>query len=570
MDLTGKIGLANKKAAEYLRPIVLDNGFEFDQWRTIRLISLYSLGKFESGEFDEKGRKKYFYQVLKKAADNATKMVDLDVSDIRFRTDIPEYEKMSWLASLEFKLWAKEIGLGKLLNDIAYNYPLFGSVVVKESVDGFAVVPLFNLIFDQAVNRLDESLFVIERHVMTRFDIEKMVWKNKKSLPNGEKFYVFEIYEKTAKGYNRFFLGKKYNSKISIRNLLSNCEILHQDKVDKLPYRELHWEKIPGRWLGFGVGEYMLEPQISENELENMERRGLYITSLHLFKSNDPDIGGNLYNEFEDGDIIKTQRDINMLEVSERNLAAFSVARNRWQQLIASNTFLFDLNTSFVNANTSASLAALLTQIQQSYFQLKKENFAFFVKDLIKEKLLEKFKQAKAKPHKLYITKYYKGADSFLESVAEVIFNYNIYKRIQRGNYFPLNYEEAKKKYVEKMRREGLSVSVPSYYYDKLDQVLDIDIVGEAYNNTQAVQGLQMLIQMLSTQPAVVQNKSLWTALKAMLESIGVPLDILMRIEDSAAEEQEQQNVAEQLRPGSPISLPEKKNELINQFVQKV
>ena len=542
--------------------VTLDGGYDFNQQKTLKRINLYLNSKFESGQNDSKGRRKYFYNICKRAKDNATKMVDLDVWNILFTTDLIEKQDLVWLASLEFRLWAKKIGFGKFLNDVAERYPADGTVIAKRSRDGLNVVNINNIILDPTVQNIEDSEFVYEQHIMGKSQLKKMGWKGK--LGDADRYTIFEMYEKGDDKYDRFkydrlIIGKPYrDGDDTSRDKLKGCVEIHRDKA-KLPYYDLHWEKIFGRYLGMGVVEYLFEDQVSENTVENMERKGLGITSLHLFKSNDDNIGSNIYSDFDDGDIIKTNRDISMIDVAERNLSAYKLVRDRWSQAIASKTFLFDLNPSTVNANMPAALMSMMLQIQQSYFQVKKENFAFFVKEIIKDVLVERFKKESRPQHSLLVTRSYKGAERYVESVASKQFDNYVFKQMDEGQLFPSNYSEAKDQFIAKKRKEGLKIEVPEGYYDDLSDAIDIDIVGESFNSKQAVQAIQMVMQLLSTQPGVFTDPVLSVAAFKFLEMSGVPPSVIMEIKDASYTGQmpQMQQLQQMMKPGGSIAMPE-------------
>ena len=137
--------IRDEKEAVRMEEIELSQGYKFNQFQTLRRIELYYNSKFESGEFDHEGFKKYFYNIVRVPCQNATKEIDLDTKDIILRSEEGNF-LVAEIMSAEFKQWMKDNNFAKKLNEYADIVPKYGSVVVKKVKDELFTVDLKNLI----------------------------------------------------------------------------------------------------------------------------------------------------------------------------------------------------------------------------------------------------------------------------------------------------------------------------------------------------------------------------------------------------------------------------------------
>ena len=129
--------------------VEMSGGYEFDQQATLKRIDLYYNGKFESGLHDSQGFRKFFYNITKPACDIATKFVDLDTKDIMLVSERAGDEYKIWVMQRDLKQWMKDNNVAKLLNDIAFDFPKYGHVVVKKAKAGdVSKVNIVNLRMD--------------------------------------------------------------------------------------------------------------------------------------------------------------------------------------------------------------------------------------------------------------------------------------------------------------------------------------------------------------------------------------------------------------------------------------
>jgi hypothetical protein len=107
-------------------------------------------------------------------------------------------------------------------------------------------------------------------------------------------------------------------------NITDNGVILFRSRWHKeWPFKDYHYNKISGRWLGLGIVEALFDVQVRLNELKNQKRISMEISSLHLFQTPDKQIVRNALTDLESGDILVSPKGIEPIANEERSLSAF-------------------------------------------------------------------------------------------------------------------------------------------------------------------------------------------------------------------------------------------------------
>lgn len=567
----------------FYEPVEMPGGYQFNQVNTLKRIDLYYYGKFESGETDKQGFKKFFYNISKPACDIATKFIDLDTKDIILTSQLPDQEWKVWLMMHDLKQWLKENNFGELLNEIGDHYPKYGHIFLKKhSGDKWKLVNLHNLRFDPASPSFDTDLFFYEIHLMSRPEVERLNENEnfKKRLAADKQTNLFTIYEcydrlptgKWQRSYRADLFDYRKDSGIvkgteAIINQTSleflPANILKKEEVDDIKsiYRELKFESVPGRRLGLGFVEYLFDNQIAENEAENLERKGLYWTSLHIFQTRDQTIGNNLLTEAENGDILKVNGELNPVATEERNLAAYNATRARWQQNAERKTFSFDIaRGENLPSRTPLGVANLQAGLVASYFDLKREKLGIFIKNLILEEVLPSFKKDKKSKHNLAILSSAAGVEKFIRAIAKITVDQAAFDyAMGKGNgFFPdqvARQAEEERLYREYKNKKTISVDIPDRFYDDAQFTMDIITTGEQLDVTAINQTLQVALQLVASNPAIVQNPATRTIFLKLLELSGVS-GIDLNIIADQAEAVSPEVTGMPLPQGGSVSLP--------------
>jgi hypothetical protein len=538
--------------------VEMPGGYNHNHVATLKRIDLYYNGKFESGDFDEKGNKKFFYNISKPACEVANKFTDVDTKDVLLYPTVSGNEWSVWLMQHDLKQWLKEHNFGVIFNEVNEDYPKYGHVFIKKTKNGWKKVNISNLRFDPSSQSLETDTWIYEPLLMTAREIMDMGW-NKKLVDEllkdkKAKYLIYECYdyntESTGKKWKRTFKSgvwdyKKGDRLVRGTEALINSEndwvpatILHEDETNELPYRELKWENVPGRRLGMGFVEYLFDNQIAENEAENMERKALFFKALQVWYTRDENIGGrNVFEDIDNGDFLATGTEIATLPKDNSDLSAYNNTRNRWAQNTTSKTFTSDISKGEnLPSRTPLGVANIQASMLISYFEKKKENAGLFWKKIFLEDIIPSFKKDSRERHTLTLLSTADGVSKFIRLKAKQLTNSTILKYILKFGTLPTQdmvglWEEATTKSIKSNKNVG--IDIPSDYYDNAKYVFDINITGEQLD-TQTIQtSLMTAMQLVASNPAILQNRGTRTMLFKSLQYAGVsPVDLELMEEE--------------------------------------
>lgn len=525
-------------------------GYRFNQRKLLNQIELYFNSKYETGEFDSQGFKKFFYNIVQFPCDVESKATDIDTKDYIF---IPEEDSSgidTWILKKEFTDWIKENKWGKKLNDIVRDRPKYGSIVVKKVKNTIRQVNIHNLVNDQTVEHLWQGP-VIENHVMTPDELRSMPY-DAKAIQE-----VIDIYNKEYKenyicvrefyGYANIkdvdynYEGKDYFGYFMV--VLGAVEKVKETKdgetysqgkilfwkelkapkddrnLGDFPYRESHRRKVLGRWLGIGKVEELIDPQIRLNELENIKSKGLYWSSAILFQTRDTATARNLLEDVLNGEILRTESEITPINVNQMNLTAFTQEEQRWDKNIQERSFSFESETGqTLPSGTPFRLGALLSQKSGGFFSMMREDIGLFLVDLFFECQVPLFKKDKRKRHTLMLPL----DDKEMEDKLNEYTNFLLQQEILAGAIPPSLEERRNSIKTILVQRRFLPVDIPDGFYDNIKFRMKLVITDEEIDIGQKLESLNNVLTILASNPAVLQDEATRKILFSSMELAGL------------------------------------------------
>lgn len=413
---TGRLEIATLHNTDQVRLLKKskDKGYFFNQLETLSIIDLYYSSKFENGERDSHGQRKIFMNVGKFRSEVASKQIDIDSKDFRF---IPDDYADPWAAFFqqkEFREWSKDTYWGALVNDCVEALPKYGTVVLKKVGRELKFVMLQNLRNEQSATDLNSASYVIEEHPdMRLWEMQAMKGWNMEGLDLKftDKLTVYERYghvplswlkkikeQKVLEGDDNrsvdtmviaAFVPKARDSKEM------GVHIFFADKISERPYREAHWSRQHGRWMGVGVMEDLIENQVAKNIVINMNRRSLHWSSKRISQTASSDVAAkNLVADVVDGSILDVgaNGEIKKVDLSSNNSAEMSQFLIEMEKNADQKAFTYEVATgASLPSGTPFRLGVILSQATNSYYAFKKEKLGLFFKACVKDFLLPQF-----------------------------------------------------------------------------------------------------------------------------------------------------------------------------------
>jgi len=557
MDYEHLIGSLSQNLEGFELPVSITEGYDFDQKNNIKKIELYRASRFESGEWDSQGNRKYFFNIINPQCGNSTKNIDIDRRDIRVRALRAKDRIKAMLYTDELKYWMRKEKFGVLLNKLSENLPIYGSEVFKKVGKTIVRRPLRYLKFDPAIsnspNNFDiQSPYLIDEHSFTAKELEDMVengWDKEAVADVAERMRlakqhditIYEYYAEIPKseaglegeGWTMSVsyiaasdtLVKKKMTKGTAFNFM---KVLYVAPVKSIPYKKVDYLTIEGRAQGLGIGEMLFPLQERRNEMGNQKAAAMRIASKTILQTRDKKVEGNILDELDNGDIIKVDSEITQIATEERNLGAYAQEENNIIKDTRDNANAQEILTGeSLPSRTPFRLGVLQQQNAAKLFDFIRENIGMFLEEVIVEWVLPEFEKDVNKEHIFGVY-----SRDTLKAIMKEHNNYRINEAIKKyviGNgKFPseeelLILEES----LNSQIGDSKFVKVVKDYFKDFDKDLDIDITGEKHDSAQQVETLNNLLMLIAQNPAVIQDPTLAPILDQILELTGIAPNVL-------------------------------------------
>ena len=505
-----------------------------------KLIDLFSVSRFRDGDKDSLGFKKVFFNIVNFVVDVCAKMLDIDTKDIYLVAEDGLSYWPSWLMGKELKFWMKDKYFARQLNQYCKEWPKYGDLWVKKVKDDVKWIPPQNMIY--RVNATDyKTIPLIEKHVYGSDELrivgKQAGWDNVE-----ETIKMSTVSAQTPAGYGNtvgvqevdvnngivvyeawFPVGylEKEKKNWFIISKDSNLVLAESFKKD-CPYKKLAWEQIPGRLPGRGRVEQLLEEQIYLNRIANYKSSGLHWTSKHIYQTTYTGIAKNLMTQVDDGEILISPSEIKPVINEERNLQAYGTDEVRWTDNAFKKTFTTE-PVSGARAPSGTPLGSTVLQTQQAtaFYKQKKEELAEFIKEILWDWIIPEFSKEKRKEHTILIENLMADGDGGSEKFFNLKLNERMNKLRSVSTYLsPEQWAIRKSIQAEFLKKEN--IKVPKGFYDNIKYKLDIMITGEQIDVQARQSTLNVIFQILGSNPTILQDKTAKKVFFKMLDLSGI------------------------------------------------
>jgi len=547
--------------------IITDAKFSFSQKDVVENnLRLYN-SKFKAGTVDKEGFRMYFKNIVKNPCQAAMKAIKFNPSDIMLSPAPGHSSYKSWIMDRDFKYWMKKNRFNKVLNRLFSELPIQGTVVLKLINNVPHFVDLRNLVNEQSAKSLKKASYVIEEHYMTPEELREKegvwenigevieIWRNSKApyIRIVERYGEIENDEfggdPNEHTYSRFIVYIPESEHARGRLQLNKAGVVvHKQKMKREdnPYREFHWERIPGRWLGVGRVEILSDPQVRTNEITNLRVKSSYIAALNVWQTRDDNIKKNLVHDIATGQIITAQDRIERIPTEDRNLSSFVEEERGWLANRDENTFNHDvIRGERPPAGTPLGSAQMAAQMIASYFEHIREDVASDIKEMIYEDIIPSFKKSFAdKEHYLRLV----GED--LEKWQNMKVNdkafHELFRQMNRTKKIPTKsqFEAIKAGIKQKIKDHKSDVFIPSQFYDNVKYEIDIMITGQDRDMRVQSSNMAMILQTMIADPTVLIDPAKRKVFGKQLEAVGLDINDIQPITEGQgieADVQEQQ-----------------------------
>jgi len=552
--------------------ISIVDGYSFNQYQTIKKIHLYYNSKFVSGDVDSSGNKKIFFNVVKPPCKVASRFLNFDTKDIRLLANNANSEMAAFLLEKELKYWMKTNKVANIMNKIAAEAPIYGTVLLRKTKGGAKVQDLRYVFMDPTVETIQDSRFVDIEHNLTPSQMRKKIadgWDKDAVEEAISKFYtnkapdsyvnsemmnqvvstpyikVLERFGEVPKswltdnpsneegqemvravfivcGQNSIQLGGEQNSVY----LGENGVTLFKSKwYGEWPFKDFHYDKTPGRYLGIGVIEDLFPIQERVNELTNQKRTSMQISSMHIFQTQDKTVVKNIMRDLVDGAVILAgpKGGLTPLANEERNLPAFQSEENRYAKQVNDLTFAYDATRGeALPSSTPATNAIIQERSSSSVYMFKRENLGNMYRDFFNDEVIPQAIKELTPEHIMHFI----GGPEELAKL-DNLFADNIVKtrgieQMLSGKY--VEPEEMKQKVLAEIKKKGGNrfIIIKKGFYKNADIDFDINTQNEQEDMPLVTSNLFTVITTLAKSPGLLQDPVLKTLIYEWAEKSGI------------------------------------------------
>lgn len=551
-------------------------GYSFNQYETLKRVHLYLNSKYENAT-TYFGKDKLFYNIVVPPCEVAMRMLNIDTKNIKLWPMNPKSYFSTYLLEKELKLWLKTSKMGRILNQLAEEAPRYGSVVLEKTKDGAQVVDLRRLINDQTVDRIVDSRFITTIHYFTPSELRETGWDNvdvaieRFSDPNAAEAFQDEYgnlnqvvstpYIKVYKRYGEvpeYWLdGGKSDKMVKSLFIVAGADklevnsdgkpvgeagvILFKSKWHKdWPFKDFHYTKIKGRWLGMGIPEMLFDVQVRVNELKNQKRVSMELSTMHLFQTKDKTIVRNALTDLLNGDILYSPTGIEPIVNEERNLPAFKDEEEGYAMQADRLSFAYEaVRGEPLPASTPATNALLATQSATSVYAFKRENLSIFLQEFFNDLVLPQLMRDLTPEHIMRFVGSSQELDKIDAMAAEVYVNDYIKDEMFKGRAVnPLQVELAKARALEEYKKMGESrfVKIKKEFYKDAEFEFDFIIGNEQADPATIVQNTQTVLMAVAQNPMILQDPRVKMLFYKYAENLGIsPAEIELADQQAAA-----------------------------------
>jgi len=572
-------------------------GYSFNQYETLKRIHLYLNSKYEDGS-QYLGRDKLFYNIVQAPCEVAMRMLNIDTKNIRLLPLNPKSNFSTYLLEKELKVWLKRNKMGQILNQLAEEAPRYGSVVLSKTKDGAEVVDLRRLILDPTVENIQDSRFVTTIHYMTPTELRATGWNDIdiaierfSSIQAQESFQdeygnVTQMkstpYVKITKRYGEvpkwWIDGGTSDEMVKTLFIVAGADFQETNTEGKpigelgvvlfksrwykeFPFKDFHYTKIKGRWLGLGVVEMLFDIQVRMNELKNQKRISMEISALHLFQTPDKQIVRNLLTDLESGDMIISQNGITPIANEERNLPAFDGEEASYLGQADRLSFAYEaIRGAEPNSQTTLGQTQIQTANATSVYAFKKENLGLFLQEFFNELVVPNLLRDLSAEHIMRFTGSAQELEKLDLAASEVFANdFAIEKMFNNELIFTEELDKIKQDAIKQYRKSGESrfIKIKDAFYDDLEFEFDFNITNEQEDPIAVAQNLQTVFTALASNPQMLQDPRIKILFYKFADKLGVNSSELDLADQQAQQAPQQQQMPQQ---GTPLPASPQQN----------
>lgn len=332
--------------------------------------------------------------------------------------------------------------------------------------------------------------------------------------------------------------SKGVNDSVFVMAIVSGVESGQNESVlfckevsrDIFPYKEVHFRRRKGRWLGVGNYEACFDLTEKANELTNRYFGSLRIALLHLYQTRDKTHIKNMLTDLLDGDLVVSRSEITAIPTEIRGASDYlnemKAIEAKADRICKSLEVVTGQN---LPSNTPFKLGNQQLISATKFFGFVQQNMGLFLEQVFNEWLLVDFSASLTEEHILDILDDTEDMEIYYTAKRK-IYQYDVMKRyILENNRMPSaeDMQTVGALVQDQIAKAPKQVKVEMDYYSDLKYSVKMVITGENDKKKENLETLSDMYQVTAANPAALQDPRLLKILNLILEETGFsPLQI--------------------------------------------
>ncbi len=324
------------------------------------------------------------------------------------------------------------------------------------------------------------------------------------------------------------------------------------------PFKDFHYMKTRGRWLGVGVVEMLFDVQERFNEIKNQKRISMQISGLHLFQTRDKSIVRNVLTDLQNGDVLLSGKDggLEAVENQERNLPAWKDEEESYSMQTDKLSFAYEaLRGDTGDASTPLGTTQIAVAQGTSVFAFKKENLSLFVQDFFNDLVLPQLMKDLTPEHIMRFTGSSQEIQKLDQAAAEVHANNHVKQELLKGNLVVReDFDKAKEIAIKTYQKLGGNrfLRIKDEFYNDAEFEFDFLVTNEQADPAKMATNIQATLAEVSQNPNILIDPRLKLLFYKLCDQLGVSqAEIELADQQANQQQQGQQGQPQQQSPAS-------------------
>lgn len=541
----------------------------FSQYENIEKIDAYINSKHISGDTDDEGREKPFFNIVTAAVNIWYRATDIDRKDIRIKATKLKYWLMAFIATIHLQDWMKTTRFGAFLNEWGRSLAKYGSTPLKfVDVDGelYPMVVAWNRIISDVIdfenNPKIEVLYLTESQLLNNSEydqkmVQQLIEKSetvRKTLSNqdqdrNDNFYeLFEVHGQFPLSWITK-IPEDYDVRVQQMHVISYVNIgkneyedfsLYSGQEKEDPYMLTHLIKEDGRSQSIGAVEYLFDAQWMQNHTVKAIKDQLDLASLQVFQTADGNfLNMNVLSAMQNGDILihTPNNPLTQLNNGSHDIGSLKTFGEMFyqngQRIVSATDAIAGNN---MPANTPFSSLELMNTESHGLFEIMTENKGFAIEDMMRRFILPNIKSKMNTSKEIAATLADNDIQKF-DSIyipaevirraniktANTIFNNEVAPNPDLGAIEGEIKEELSQLGNQRfIKPSDIDEKTWNDFFDDFVMTAEVEITNEQRDKQTVMQTLSTALQAIARDPSILQDPTKRYIFAKLLETTGV------------------------------------------------